>query len=163
MASHAIALKNYALFKDETPQTLERNIRALFEAVGLGAEGQNIAHVKRLSTSLTNSNLVKLQFNDPAAVDVVLMESARFSCEYWASGATADAALVSSFGKLKANILGQLEKEKSNSGISVILPNKGFLCLNRWRRPGVPAADKAKAAKYARGAGGKSAHSWAGD
>ena len=90
------------------------------------------------------------------------MEQGRFQCEYWASGKTADATIVSSFGKLKATIMGQLDKEKSNSGNSIILPNKGFLCLNRWRRPGAPAG-QSKTAKYARGAGGKGAHSWAGE
>ena len=158
--SDAIAFKNYALMKNETPDGLERNVRALFGAIGLGPEGDDIKSVKRLSTTLTNSNLIRIDFKHPAAVDVVLMESARFNCEYWASCERADASIVASFSKIKANILGQMETEKLKAGNSITLANKGFLKLNRWRRPAKDGGASTGPAN-ARGAGGKGAHSWA--
>ena len=48
--SDTIALKNYALRKNETPDSLDRNVRALFGAIGLGAEGEDIKSVKRLES-----------------------------------------------------------------------------------------------------------------
>ena len=68
------------------------------------------------------------------------------------------ALMVASLSKLKTGMMQQLNQEGMGRSY---LPNKGFLCVSRWRRAGTtktPSAPKPRGP----GAGGGGTHTWSG-